>query len=78
MTSDVSHSHLNGKLKLSSEESKRAKQNLKSFSIITDKVCGCLQYAEDRYLELKEKRMKLMKELEEHRIDMKERRQEAD
>ena len=36
------------------------------------------QQTEDKCLELEEKRMKLMKEVEEHRISVEERRREAD
>ena len=50
----------------------------KSLSFIMDKFIVCQHEVEDRYMQLEEKRLKLMKELEDHRQEVEERRQEAD
>ena len=50
----------------------------KSLSIVMDKFVAAQECAEKKYLELEEKRMKLMMEAEEHRLELEERRREAE
>ena len=50
----------------------------KSLTIVMDKFVASQRHAEEKYLELKEKRMKMMKEVENQRIRMEENRREAD
>ena len=57
---------------------KAASKMEKSLGVIMDKFVSSQRETEGKYMELEEKRLKVMQELEEHRQEVEERRREAD
>ena len=63
------------------QQGKKRKQPTKlekSLQVVMDQFAAVQSETESKYIELEEKKLKYMKELEEHKIEIEERRCEAD
>jgi len=66
------------KLPLRGKKRKQQSKLEKSLEVVMDKYVAVQQDMEDKYVELEEKRLKFMKESEAYKIEVEERRREAD